>query len=323
MEILKKILVIFASVLFTFVLCEIGFRIVVHFDAVPYPKPDQASIVHRYSADKDLVYELKPDWTSEDGLIQTNSWGMRDYEYSLAKPVGVQRIAVVGDSVAFGYGEGLDHIPLEDTFAKLLESKLNSHSSQKYEVLNFSVTGYNSSQEQRLVENKVVGFDPDVILVCYVPNDDLYPDGLGELTRATSPYSLGSRLNSKLISYLLLIYERAMFPGSDDITRVWDLFDTLQSLSEEHGFEVVILMTPYEDTLASYDQKHELVKERAGSYGFGVIDPKESWKSQTLEFRRALYDALGTHYSSRGMHEVADMLFDYFTGGVALDPEEE
>ena len=83
------------------------------------------------------------------------------------------------------------------------------------------------------------------------------------------------------------------------------------------------MMTPYEDTLASYDQKHELVKERAGSYGFGVVDPKESWKSQTLEFRRALYDALGTHYSKRGMQEVADMLFDYFTGGVALNPGEE
>jgi hypothetical protein len=244
---------------------------------------------------------------------------MRDYEYSLEKPAAVQRIAVVGDSVAFGYGEGVGHIPLEDTFAKLLEAKLNAHSPQKFEVLNFSVSGYNSFQEQVLVESKVLSFDPDVILVCYVPNDDTYADGLGQLAREMSPHSLGSQMHSKLISYLLFLYERIRLVKTHDITIVWDFFDRLNLLSQERDFKVVILMTPYEDTLTIHDQKYELVKKKAESLQFGVVDPKGSWMSEAAAFRSALYDLKGTHYTAFGMREVADMLFDYFTGSSVRD----
>jgi hypothetical protein len=136
-----------------------------------------------------------------------------------------------------------------------------------------------------------------------------------------SPHSLGSKLHSKFISYVLFLYGRIRLLNFRDIGMVWDFFDRLLFLSEAQDFEVVILMTPYETTLTAYDQKHESVKKKAASHGFGVVDPKESWQGQAREFRDALYDAKGTHYAALGMQEVADLLFDYFVSSTRLAGE--
>ena len=68
--------------------------------------------------------------------VTLNELGYREREFELEKPPGVYRIAVVGDS--FAYGQGL---PVEERFSNLLEAKLNSRGEQSYEVLNFSVPG--------------------------------------------------------------------------------------------------------------------------------------------------------------------------------------
>src|SRR5262245_29159034 len=54
-----------------------------------------------------------------DYTAYTNALGLRDYEFAEEKPPGTYRIVVVGDSVTFGPGVGLD-----ETFAKRLERKL-------------------------------------------------------------------------------------------------------------------------------------------------------------------------------------------------------
>ena len=51
--------------------------------------------------------------------VNINKAGFRDYEYSVDKPEGVFRIAVLGDSLIFGFG-----VNLEDTFPKVLERML-------------------------------------------------------------------------------------------------------------------------------------------------------------------------------------------------------
>ena len=73
---------------------------------------------------------------------------MRDHEYSLTKPAGVKRIAVIGDSVAFGFTRHPVALPLKEIFPKVLEAELNAASPGRYELLNFAVTGYNSAQEE-------------------------------------------------------------------------------------------------------------------------------------------------------------------------------
>lgn len=115
-----------------------------------------------------MVVSLKPNivrrrWGTE---VKTNSYGERDFEYTLKKEKGVYRIAVIGDSVAFGYG-----ISLKDTFAKILEKKLNENSEKKYEVLLFGRPGYSISNVYYSYLDKIKNFEPDMIIYAMVLND--------------------------------------------------------------------------------------------------------------------------------------------------------
>jgi hypothetical protein len=205
-------LLLIAAIILSLVVAELGFRLLINMRIVAYPTPDLDTAIHRYSTNKDLVYELKPSVTSRDGVVTTNSFGMRDYEYTLRKPIGVIRICVIGDSVAFGFREQPSMLPIRETFAKLLESRLNVASAQPYEVLNFSVTGYNSAQEEIVLKEKVLRFEPDVVILSYVPNDVLHQ------------------------------YERRNARNWANMNQVWSLFDQLRVSSRRQGFEVIVLI---------------------------------------------------------------------------------
>lgn len=119
-----------------------------------------------------LEYELKPSF--EDiymGVpVRTNRWQMRDAEVALAKPPGTFRIAIVGSSNDMGYG-----VEVEDGYPDLLEARLNAELAgrgfERYEVLNFSVGGYQLLHRLYVTDNKVPQFDCDLILVVATMHD--------------------------------------------------------------------------------------------------------------------------------------------------------
>jgi lysophospholipase L1-like esterase len=300
-----------ASAILSLVIVEVAFRLLIRMHILAYPNPDLETAMHRYSTNNDLVYELKPSVSSQDGVVTTNKFGMRDYEYTLRKPTGVIRICVIGDSVAFGYREKPSMLPMRETFAKRLESRLNDAFAQPYEVLNFSVTGYNAAQEEIVLKEKVLEFEPDVVVVSYVPNDHTYTDGLGDLARQMSPDSLGSRLHSKVVSYLLHQYERRNAAKWANMNQVWSLFNQLEISSRRHGFEVIVLIAVRNVDIEREDAQHDLVNQTARSHGFMVFDLKEAWRDVPLEIRNTFYIDR-QHFSAVGMQRVADILFAYF-----------
>jgi D-alanyl-lipoteichoic acid acyltransferase DltB (MBOAT superfamily) len=97
--------------------------------------------------------------------FQTNRWGMRDRDYEIAKPAGTIRIAVLGSSQAMGWG-----VRQEETFAKVLEKRLNNEFSpsfsprRRYEVLNFAFNGLGPFGQIPLLHDRVRNFSPDIII---------------------------------------------------------------------------------------------------------------------------------------------------------------
>ncbi|MBN1355725.1 SGNH/GDSL hydrolase family protein [bacterium] len=118
-----------------------------------------------------LLYELKPDLNTWYQMVpfSTNSRGMADDEYSVSKPPGTYRVAVLGDSVSMAYG-----VPHKDNYHSLLEQRLNSpDSALVFEFLNFAVGGYGLPQYVAMLEHKALPFDPDMIMVGVYLNDFL------------------------------------------------------------------------------------------------------------------------------------------------------
>lgn len=94
---------------------------------------------------------------------ETNSLGLRDKEYSKAKPSNMIRIAVLGDSITCGWG-----VLREERFEEIWEQNLNDilgASGKTVEVWNFAAPGYSPGQRWKHFE--IVGDGLDFDLVVY------------------------------------------------------------------------------------------------------------------------------------------------------------
>ena len=102
--------------------------------------------------------------------FEINANGYRTPVRPTTKPADTYRIAVVGDSVAFGWG-----IPEPDCFPRLLETLLNARERPfgraKVEVLNFSGPGRGLGDYYIVLEDEALRYDPDLVLVPFIFND--------------------------------------------------------------------------------------------------------------------------------------------------------
>jgi hypothetical protein len=155
-------LVIAASV--GLIIVEIGLRLL----GVSYPS--------FYRADPTRGFSLRPHasglYTAEGrAWLQINSEGLRDRERPRTKPVGSFRIALLGDS----YTEARQ-VPLEATFGAVIEERLGvcgSLRNRPVEAINFGVSGYGTTQELLTLEHHALDYQPDLVVLAFVPGNDL------------------------------------------------------------------------------------------------------------------------------------------------------
>ncbi|HEB87124.1 MAG TPA: SGNH/GDSL hydrolase family protein, partial [Gammaproteobacteria bacterium] len=99
--------------------------------------------------------------------VRYNSLGFREREFDTDKSPGTYRIAVIGDS--FAYGQGIEE---QERFSNLLENWLNEQSADReYEVLNFARPGYETLDEIDVLEKTVLRINPDFVLLQWYIND--------------------------------------------------------------------------------------------------------------------------------------------------------
>ena len=101
--------------------------------------------------------------------FSTNSWGMRDREYTLAKDPSTYRIALMGPSYVVGSG-----VADGEPFESLLEARLDSLARtvrRRVEILNFGVFAYSLAQSVYRIDEQVLQFAPDLILLTVSPYD--------------------------------------------------------------------------------------------------------------------------------------------------------
>jgi len=128
---------------------------------------------------------------SREGDVQEciNSDGYRDREWDAPREAGdgfepdgsLLRVAVLGNSMTYGTS-----VPIEDTWPRVVEEHLARDLAQRGDartalVMNFAVQGYALEQMQRVYEDRVRPFRPDVLLVPLHVGDILpVPQFVGE-----------------------------------------------------------------------------------------------------------------------------------------------
>lgn len=125
--------------------------------------------IYRRASDPALVYEPSPGAHVEMpyGDAGFNLASMRDdHEHS---PDDRTRVAIVGDSIVWS-----EEVSLHDSLPRAVERALGA---QRYEVLNFGVSGYDTAQEALWYERAVRPTRPSVVVVVYCMNDAMLMSG--------------------------------------------------------------------------------------------------------------------------------------------------
>jgi hypothetical protein len=197
---------------------------------------------------KEIIYDLLPhlDVRFQGARVTTNSCGMRGPERSHAKDPNVFRIALLGDSFAFGWG-----VEYDESFAHVLERELNRviPEPRRVEVLNFGVPGYSTFQEVARFMELGIDFNVDAVLVYFIENDF----GL--------PFFLGSGERGALMSavdFARNVWNPNRDEDRDERRQLQQLLDpnrALTRLDEElraHGIPLFVAVNPgkgWEDTV--------------------------------------------------------------------------
>jgi lysophospholipase L1-like esterase len=138
----------------------------------PSPAVGDLRGLHELRLDRPWLYGLRP---GADGVMREtgdvhyhiNVDGFRGPRHMRPKPPRSFRIAVLGDSVAFGYG-----VEEPQAFPRLMEKRLGEIVTERpVEVVNLAVGGYNPYNELELLKDLGATYEPDLVLVQFCIND--------------------------------------------------------------------------------------------------------------------------------------------------------
>ena len=111
---------------------------------------------------KEEIFACEENSMSEECFKKTyNSLGLRGDEIKKEKPDNTFRIFAVGGSTTFGH-TALD----SETWPALLQQIINEKiTGKKIEVINAGINGGTSESGYNLIKNKLLSFDPDLIIM--------------------------------------------------------------------------------------------------------------------------------------------------------------
>lgn len=268
------------------------------------------------------AYEFVPGAEQYD--LKINALGFRDREYEAAKPAGIHRVLVVGDSIMQG-DSASDPVPVDRVMANVMEDALNATAGEKrYQVINTGVAGYNVVQEVAFLERRGDELDPDVIVIGACLNDFAPPQEVrrkGQVWRVAfyneafpDVLPLGPLKRTALgkvfvLRYLARALGAAGFGSDDDVinldeARTWEALDALAVIGERVPILVAVFPHLIEG-YSSYEEhvEHRMIVEDYRDAGLQVLDLGEVYRF--IPYTELLADPSDpVHPNARG-HAVA------------------
>ncbi len=284
--------------------------------AMPHLSPHK---LLRYSNIPGLVNELNPNTKIKfEGLfvkippttIEISSQGLRDCEYSYAKLKNTKRIAILGDSIAFGWG-----VENVQCFPRLLENTLNlSFGKVKFQVLNFAVPGYNLEQELITLREKVLKFNVDYVLIYCINRD--FEEPVMEKNIFWKLFEHSYIIRMAYFSYRKILGKFNVSFGNYSYyyrgaNKVMPIFESLTRILKENNIKLIFVFHNIaHDDISGLENLKRAFKRNNTS--FFVINNYPHW-SQAMEIPKDYHPNAGGHKI------IAETLFYFLKDNKFLD----
>jgi lysophospholipase L1-like esterase len=159
-----------ASSALSLVLCEVAVRTI-----SPQPLPEDPRRIHPqffYANHPRLGFTMNPEFRGRfrhsefDTQVRISSLGIRDREFG-AKPAGVRRVLILGDSYTFGWG-------VEETqrFGNRLEELLQVASPGRWQVVSAGINAYATRDELAWLDEYGWKLEPDLVVLEFCMGND-------------------------------------------------------------------------------------------------------------------------------------------------------
>ena len=159
--ILINLSLIIFSTLFALFLSEIALRLIGLDPLYVSPERDR---FWKYDSLLGWAHEPRQEGIFESHQFQTvvkiNEKGLRDREHLYERQNNIERVLVLGDSFAWGYG-----VEESERFSQLLEKSLD------VEMINAGVSGYSTDQELLWYKNEGIKYETDLVILVLAGND--------------------------------------------------------------------------------------------------------------------------------------------------------
>lgn len=285
----KRVLYALAAGILFFLITEGGVRIYLarYIHLYPYVMDDS-------SPEARLVTDQQFGWAWEGNVIFRGRT-----KTSLAKTSGVFRIITAGDSCCWG---GL--VLHDQTYSTYLEDLLTKHHGEgRIEVLNSGVPGYSLTQSFGFIRDKLIYFNPDLIVFYGTGEIDLHR---GE-QKGDGLLSMTNRLLFRSKTYLLLneiIRSRKPIKLRDEPLYRSKIL-RMDSFLKTQGTR--LMMVEY----LSQSQNGSLVRgltTKVDSYDVPVVETYNAFIQSGYPVQKLLIDTV--HPSSLGHEIIAQRIFD-------------
>jgi lysophospholipase L1-like esterase len=241
--------------------------------------------IYAYKPNGKLLYHY-PDnprgYFSEENEVSgtINAKGFRGPDKAFEKTNGTVRIAFLGDSFTLGVGVK-DNDTLPASFEHVIKSKYPNT-----EVLNFGISASSTIRQIKLIEEYVIKFEPDIVVIVLFLNDANLMGTYNFLSRPkvlarVRKYSFFINafvgrsekyfLHKKMIRY----YKDSYIEGSSGWEAVKTALRKGQSLSEKNDFQFIVALYPILfqlDDRHSFRNIHRIIEDYCASLKIPFVD---------------------------------------------------
>jgi len=213
----------------------------------------------------------------------SNPIGFNDKAFSLSKPAGVRRVAVISDSFIFG-----DGVPYEEIWGVKLRNLLAAD-DPNIETLLWGKNGWATYGQLKFLKDTGIQFKPDFLIIGFVTNDPspcvldcierprwhespawqplegLFPESFNFVSAFANRFIESNSTTLGYDNYENIIY------SSKNLAWYASLLEELSQFCKAHNIPVLVVLTP-NDYSEIFERKYRLIKPLMERAGLPVLD---------------------------------------------------